>query len=164
MSGVIGHRRGSDPLLLWCRLAAVVPTQPLAWEPSYAVSTALKKDQKKKKKEMWLIARPASGLIFEQSLGLRQKQVIRSVAKLLQIILPLFGYLINYFLFGPTFTGHFFCARCYVSVGGTLSPPVMSHSSLGSNQKAKRQGYCSVTHLTMVIGTGCIRRRAFLGW
>ena len=33
---------------LWCRLAAVAPIQPLAWEPPYAVGTALKKDQKKK--------------------------------------------------------------------------------------------------------------------
>ena len=34
MSGGIGCRHGSDPMLLWLwhRLAAVAPTQPLAWE------------------------------------------------------------------------------------------------------------------------------------
>ena len=40
----VGHRRGSDlPLLwLWCRPAAVVLIQPLAWEPPYAAGAALK--------------------------------------------------------------------------------------------------------------------------
>ena len=43
---------GSDLVLLWlwCRSAAVVLIQPLAWEPPYAMGTALK-DQKKKKKK-----------------------------------------------------------------------------------------------------------------
>ena len=36
-----------------------------------------------------------------------------------------FVYLIHCFLFGYTFTGHLLCARCYVSVGGTLSSLVM---------------------------------------
>ena len=32
-----------DPVLLWlwCRLAAVAPIRPLAWEPPYAVGAAL---------------------------------------------------------------------------------------------------------------------------
>ena len=39
-------------LWLWCRLAATALIGLLAWEPPYAVGTALKrqKDQKKKKK------------------------------------------------------------------------------------------------------------------
>ena len=40
-------------LWLWCRLAAVATIRPLAWEPPYAMSVALKKtkDQKKKLKK-----------------------------------------------------------------------------------------------------------------
>ena len=52
MSCGVGHRRGSDPMLLWlwCRPAAVALIGPLAWEPPYATGAALKtqKDQKKK--------------------------------------------------------------------------------------------------------------------
>ena len=50
----IGHKDGSDPMLLWlwCRPAAVALIQPLAWEPPHAVGVALKrkKDEKKRKK------------------------------------------------------------------------------------------------------------------
>ena len=47
----IGHRRSSDPMLLWlqCRLAATAPIGPLAWELPYAVGADLKKVKKKKK-------------------------------------------------------------------------------------------------------------------
>ena len=49
----VGRRRGSDLvwLWLWCRLTAVAPIQPLAWEPPNAVSAALKKKKKKKKEK-----------------------------------------------------------------------------------------------------------------
>ena len=54
MSCGVGHRQGLNPALLWlwCRLAATALIGPLAWEPPYALSVALKrqKDQKKKKK------------------------------------------------------------------------------------------------------------------
>ena len=42
-----------DPALLWCRLVAATLIGPLAWEPPYATSGALKrqKDQKKRKKK-----------------------------------------------------------------------------------------------------------------
>ena len=38
----VGRRRGSDPelLQLWCKLAAVAPIQPLAWELPYAAGAA----------------------------------------------------------------------------------------------------------------------------
>ena len=41
----VGHRCGSDSALLWLwpRSVATPPIQPLAWEPPYAVSTALKR-------------------------------------------------------------------------------------------------------------------------
>ena len=40
----VGHRHGSDLVLLWlwCRPAAVVLIQPLAWEPPYATGVTLK--------------------------------------------------------------------------------------------------------------------------
>ena len=48
-----GHRRGSDPVLLWlsCRWAAPAPIEPLAWEPPYATTDVAVKDKKTKKKE-----------------------------------------------------------------------------------------------------------------
>ena len=50
MSCGVGHRQGPDPVLLWlwCRLAAVAPIGPLAWERSYAAGAALKRQKKKK--------------------------------------------------------------------------------------------------------------------
>ena len=47
----IGHRRGSDPELLWLwrRLVATAPIGPLAWEPPYASGAALKITKKKTK-------------------------------------------------------------------------------------------------------------------
>ena len=55
MSCGAGCRRGLDPelLWLWCRLAAITPTRPLAWETPYATEAAqeMAKRQKKKKKD-----------------------------------------------------------------------------------------------------------------
>ena len=50
MSCGIGHRRGSDPALLWLwsRPAAVAAIQSLAWEPPYAMGAALKRKTNKK--------------------------------------------------------------------------------------------------------------------
>ena len=49
MSHGIGCSCGLDSVLLrlWCRLAAVAPIQPLAWELPYAAGAALKKQKKK---------------------------------------------------------------------------------------------------------------------
>ena len=48
MSCGVGHRRGSDPVLLclWHRPAPTALIGPLAWEPPYAVGTAKKKKKK----------------------------------------------------------------------------------------------------------------------
>ena len=51
----VGLTGGSDLMLLWlwskpAAVAAVAPIGPLAWEPPYAASTALKNQKKKKKK------------------------------------------------------------------------------------------------------------------
>ena len=45
MSCGVGHRRSSDPMLLWLWLwlAAVAPAGPLAWEPPYAAGAAPEK-------------------------------------------------------------------------------------------------------------------------
>ena len=47
MSCGVGGRCSSDLALLclWCRLAAIAPIQPLAWEPPYAMGVALKNKQ-----------------------------------------------------------------------------------------------------------------------
>ena len=52
MRGGVGHRHGSDLVLLWLwqRPAAVAWIPPLAWELPYAVGVALKKKKKKKLK------------------------------------------------------------------------------------------------------------------
>ena len=52
MSHDVGHRRVSDPVLLWLwhRLAAIALIRPLAWEPPYAAGAALKKTKNIKNK------------------------------------------------------------------------------------------------------------------
>ena len=52
MSCGVGHRHGSDPALLWlwCRQAATAPVGPLAWEPPYGGTGALKNKTKQNKK------------------------------------------------------------------------------------------------------------------
>ena len=49
MSCGVFRRHSLGPALqwLWCRLAAVAPVLPLAWEPPYAMGKALKRQQKK---------------------------------------------------------------------------------------------------------------------
>ena len=49
----VGHRLGSDLALLWlwCRLAAIAPIGPLAWEPPCAMGAALKGQKTKKIKK-----------------------------------------------------------------------------------------------------------------
>ena len=44
----VGHRRSSDPMLLWlwCRPAGAAPFRPLTWEPPYAASAAPKRQKK----------------------------------------------------------------------------------------------------------------------
>ena len=48
----IGHKRTSDPVLLWlcCRPAAIALIWPPAWEPPYATCVASKRQTKKKTK------------------------------------------------------------------------------------------------------------------
>ena len=55
MSCGVGHRCSSDPglLWLWCRPAAVVLIQLLAWEPPYAAGSTLKRKKERKEKSMW---------------------------------------------------------------------------------------------------------------
>ena len=43
MSCGVGRRHGLDPMLLWQRLTATAPIEPLAWKPPHAVGAALKR-------------------------------------------------------------------------------------------------------------------------
>ena len=45
MSCGVGHKCGSDPVLLWlwCKLVAAALIRPLAWELPYAAGAALEK-------------------------------------------------------------------------------------------------------------------------
>ena len=53
MSCGVARRDGSNLawLWLWQRLVAIALIPPLAWEPPYAVSAALKKDEKRLKRK-----------------------------------------------------------------------------------------------------------------
>jgi len=53
MSCGVGHRRGSDPALLWLwhRPMATAPIGPLDWEPPYAMGVPQGKKKKKRKKK-----------------------------------------------------------------------------------------------------------------
>ena len=71
MSCGVGHRRDTDPELLWfwCRPAAIAPIRSLAWEPPYAAGVALKKKKKRKKKKMlWAIPSVISGRQYRPAL------------------------------------------------------------------------------------------------
>ena len=51
MSCGVGHRHGSDTVLLWlwCKLASIAPIRPLAWEPPYAEGAALENAERQNK-------------------------------------------------------------------------------------------------------------------
>ena len=51
MSCCVGHRRGSDPVLLWLwyRPAAAALIQTLAWKLPYASGVTLKRERQKRK-------------------------------------------------------------------------------------------------------------------
>ena len=53
MSCRVGHRCGSDLVLLWLwhRLAAAAVIRPLAWELAYAMNMALKKEKEEEKRK-----------------------------------------------------------------------------------------------------------------
>ena len=75
MSCDIGHRCGLDPELLWLwqRLAGTAPIQPLAWEASYAMGAALKRQKnknthttkKKRKRDSYSLIK--NGTVFEEN-------------------------------------------------------------------------------------------------
>ena len=65
MSCGIGQRHGLDLALLWHKLAAVAPIQPLAWERPYATGVALNSKTKTKSLVIFglLVKIPLLGLI-----------------------------------------------------------------------------------------------------
>ena len=66
MSCGVGCKCALDPILLWLWLAVVAPIRPLAWEPPYAASVALKR---KKKKECGLIIKGRGARVEGEDLG-----------------------------------------------------------------------------------------------
>ena len=66
MSCGVGGRSGSDPELLWHRLAAAAPIQPLAWELPCAEGGGPKKTTKTKTKTKKTIK--SSGRLFSDSI------------------------------------------------------------------------------------------------
>ena len=70
MSCGVGCSCGSDLMLLWLlhRLAAIAPVRPVAWEPPYAASAALKKSKKENRKDRMLV-RGASGQAWKLPRG-----------------------------------------------------------------------------------------------
>ena len=60
----VGHRRSSDPTLLWlwCRLAATAPIRPPAWEPPYAAGAALEMTKRPKTNQKKTQKTPVSHL------------------------------------------------------------------------------------------------------
>ena len=66
----MGHRRGSDPVLLWLwhRLMAVALTGPLAWEPPFASSVALRRRRRRKEMNGGLLSKPAEEWGFESGI------------------------------------------------------------------------------------------------
>ena len=50
MSCGVGGRHGSDLLWLWRRLIAIALIRPLAWEPTYDIGVAPKRQKNKNKK------------------------------------------------------------------------------------------------------------------
>ena len=54
------YRLDATLLWLWCRLAAVAPIQPLAWEPPLAMGVVLKRQKQKNKKKPPKTKKPAA--------------------------------------------------------------------------------------------------------
>ena len=69
-----GHRRGSDPELLWLwrRLAATAPIRPLAWEPPYAATVAQEMAKRQKNKKQTFSVEPIRTCLV--SLGLSKNK------------------------------------------------------------------------------------------
>ena len=90
MSCGVGQRRGSDPKFLWMWRSPVgtAPIRPLAWEPPYAVSAALKKTEKKKKLSIYLII---SVNLDHSHIGLANQEEKSGFTKVAQQFGELFG-------------------------------------------------------------------------
>ena len=69
MSSGVGHRLGSDPVLLWgwCRLVAAAPIGPLAWDLPYAMDAALKRQKIKQGMVMLPLFHQLKGKSFSLS-------------------------------------------------------------------------------------------------
>ena len=84
MSCGVGRRCDLDLVLqwLWRRPASLAPVRPLAWDPPYAVSAALKKTKKKKRrskcfayKQMLNAYTPNLKILFKDNVQLDEFQM-----------------------------------------------------------------------------------------
>ena len=68
MSCGVGHRRGSDPVLLWLwhRLAATAQIQTLAWELPHATGVVLQRQKKKKQDDHLIMLQQLKGFTRDQ--------------------------------------------------------------------------------------------------
>ena len=83
MSCGVCCRLGSDLALmwLWCKLAAAVPIQPLAWELPYALGVTLKRPKKKKKGIVTIVGEDTKELEPSNCWwGCKMVQLLNSVA------------------------------------------------------------------------------------
>ena len=86
MSCDAGHRRSSDPTLLWLwrRLAATALIRPLSWEPLYATEAALEKAKRKKKRKRNKITKWSSCCGAAETNPTRNHEVAGSIPGLAQ--------------------------------------------------------------------------------
>ena len=87
MNRGVGHRRGSDLVLLWlcCRPAATALIRPLAWELPYAMGSTVKRQNKTKHFYRYVLAQ----------LKMKFVQNIKIHKHILFCRLSLYGYMIQ---------------------------------------------------------------------
>ena len=81
MSCGVDHRLSSDQALLWlwCRPATVALIQSLAWEPPYAMGTALKRLKKKKEYNSVLRVTEDTEIMFHNKRGKIKLRTLKTV-------------------------------------------------------------------------------------
>ena len=86
----IGCRNGLDLVLqwLWCRPAARAPSWPLAWEPPYAMSTALKRQKKRERELLKILLKPFKKMMRRKHIETLYEAVARHVFPIFLLYYP----------------------------------------------------------------------------
>ena len=108
MSCGVGHRHGSDLALLWlwCRPAGAAPIQPLAWELPCAVGVALKKEKKRRGKEIM------KGFMIQFRSVRHRRGISKLLRKLLEeMFCPVADYAVCRYDAENCYNQHCFCDR-----------------------------------------------------